>query len=216
MRMLRARLLTERYAVCALRYVILAVAVAAVPAAGAQSSAEFASGPAGVTSRPDTQIIVAHRLAPNRDVRVHYDKSRDLTTIEVKPFNPGGGLDLRIAASFIGHTPNDRPVSVRFVFASSSFRWIYGDHWDLRLALPDATILHYTGERLWKVGSESHFDQGISQIAIERMTFDIPLADVQRLIQAGSAVGMLGPTEIELTPRRVAAIADFVNRITPR
>src|SRR5579862_8272295 len=191
------------------------VALAAAPAAAAQSTGAFAAAHAGVSSRPDAQIIVAHRLAPNRDVQVHYDRSRDLTTVHVKPFDPGGGLDLRIAASFIGRTPRGTPDSVRFVFASSSFNWIYGRQWDLRLVLPDDSILHFRGERLWKVGSESRFDQGISQIAIEIMTFDIPLTDVQQLIRAGSAVGMLGPTQIELSPRRVAAIADFVNRITP-
>ena len=198
------------------RFVAVAIAIAAASPGHAQSPAAFTSTPRGPGLGPDTQLIVAHPPAENRDVSTHYDRFRNLTTVAVKPFDPGGGLDLRIEASFIGRQPNETPATVRFVFTSTSFGWIYGDDWALRLALPDASMLHYAGERLWKVASESHFDARTSTIAIEVLTFDIPLADVHHLIQAGSAIGMLGPTQIELTRRRVAAIANFVSRITPR
>ena len=200
---------------CTLRVFLAAFALGAAPVAGAQVTAAFASVPARLSSRPDTQIIVARRFAGNRDVSLHYDKSAGVTTVAVAPFNPGGGLDLRISASFAGRAPHKAPTSVRFVFASSAFEWIYRGRSGLKLALPDATILNFTSERLWKTGSESLHDQGIGPVAIEVMTFEIPWTDVQHLVQAGSAIGMLGPTVIELTPRRVAAIADLVNRAAP-
>lgn len=199
------------------RFALLAAAVLALPgAARAQSTAALAATPlTGLRSRPDTQIVLAHAVAANRDVETDYDKSRNLTTVEVKPFDPGGGLDLRIAASYTGRAPNAKPDSVRLVFVSSGFRWTYGARHDLTLALPDASILHYGGSRVWKSGTESHPEREIGPIAIEIMTFEVPWADVQHLIRAGSAVGMLGPTQVELGPRRVAAIADFVTRIAP-
>lgn len=216
MRIFGVGLLTERCAVLHLRFGFLAACAVAVPCAmQAQATAAFAATPAGLSSRPDTQIVLARGAAPNRDVHTAYDRSRDLTTIEVEPFDPGGGLELRIAASYIGHSPNERPASVRFEFRSTSFGWAYRDHNNLALALPDASILRYTTGRAWKVGTEAHTEPNVGPIVAEVMTFDIPWADVQHLIQAGSAVGMLGATQIELSPRRVAAIKDFVSRIAP-
>lgn len=192
------------------------VLLVAPRAVSAQRAAQLAVTPPGaLRARPDTQLILARRFAPSRDVETTYDKSRNLTTVKVKPFDPGGGLDLRIAAVYIGHAPRATPASIKFVFHSSAFHWTYGYQHDLVLALPDASILHYVGDWQSKHGTERLSEPNLGPIAIETMTFEIPLADVQHLIQAGSAVGKLGPTEIDLGPRRVQAIADFVRRITP-
>lgn len=68
----------------------------------------------------------------------------------------------------------------------------------MALALPDASILRFKGQRLWKVVSQPEADPTFGELGVEIITVAMPWRDVQHLIAAGSALGMLGPTPIGL------------------